>query len=460
MNPKRLRSLFGGTKSRKASGDLRTEFERDYGRTVYSAPFRRLRDKAQVFPLEPNDFVRTRLLHSHEVSSVAEDLAAQCVRDVIAKQTRVVHDDLQSIPLIAATCGLIHDLGNPPFGHAGELAISSWFEKRFSIDETFHASLGHHDSQLVQDFFKFEGNAHGFRLIAHMFLLADNYGLNFTAATLSAAGKYIAASDKVDEANHETSKPGFFASEEEFFRRVRQATGTENCRHPITYLVEAADDIVYCSVDLEDGIKRGVLDWPEVASRLLKESGKAPIVKTALADATKHIAPARLRGKEKGHAMASAFRIAAISRMVIAARHVFKKRYADIMDGEYHQEILMDAECEARPFIEACKTVLRTGLYRNQDVLRLEVRGRKVIHELLDLFWEGVSSYELSKTTTRTYSGKLYLLLSENYRRTFERRLRSGKENELYCRLQLATDQVAGMTDAHACRLHKELTNG
>jgi dGTPase len=255
LSTRRVRSLFGGPKSRITTGDLRTEFERDYGRTVYSTPFRRLRDKAQVFPLEPNDSVRTRLLHSLEVSSVAEDLAAQCVRDVVRKRENILgDDDLRAIPLVAATCGLVHDIGNPPFGHAGELAISSWFNERFNADETFRSSLGGEKSQMVQDFFSFEGNAQGIRTVSNMFLLADSYGLNFTAGTLSAACKYIAPSDQVDKTKHERSKPGFFASEDDIVRKVRELTGTADCRHPIAYLVEAADDIVYCSVDLEDGI--------------------------------------------------------------------------------------------------------------------------------------------------------------------------------------------------------------
>ena len=461
LNTRRVRDLFGGPKSRKTAGDLRTEFERDYGRTVYSTPFRRLRDKAQVFPLEPNDSVRTRLLHSHEVSSVAEDLAAQAVRDVIHKnESTLTESNLRAIPLVAATCGLIHDIGNPPFGHAGELAISSWFESRFAADNTFMASLGGEKSQMVQDFFKFEGNAQGIRIASNMHLLADRFGLNYTAATLAAACKYIASSDAIAKEHHEKSKPGFFASETEIMNHVRALTGTPDCRHPITYLVEAADDIVYCAVDLEDGIRRGVLDWHDVQANLLKESGGADIVKEALRDASAHIRPARLQGKEKYHALAQAFRIAAISKMVVAARRIFQRRYALIMNGHYHHELLMDNQCDAKPMVDACKSILRRNLYRHSDVLRLEVRGRKVIHELLDLFWEGVSSYERGRdVTTKTYGGKLYLLFSANYRSLFQNRLRGRKENELYCRFQLLTDQVSGMTDTHACRLHRDLTN-
>ena len=462
LSTKRVRPLFGGRQSQLTEGDLRTEFERDYGRTVYSTPFRRLRDKAQVFPLEPNDSVRTRLLHSLEVSSVAEDLAAQAVRDVIAQnETTLTENDLRAIPLVAATCGLVHDIGNPPFGHAGELAIQNWFKERFSDDETFFSALGGMQSQMVQDFFKFEGNAQGIRTVSHLFLLADEYGLDFTAGTLSAALKYVAPSNQTDSKRHEMSKPGFFTSENRIIEQIRNITGTVTCRHPITYLMEAADDIVYSSVDLEDGLRRGPLVWQDVEAMLRDESQNAPIVKNALQRTYEHIDPAGLKGRERLDALAQAFRIHAISLMVIAVRQTFKERYKDIMNGEYHKELLMDDDCEAKPMIEASKEILRNHLYRHTDVLRLEVRGRAVIRDLLDLFWEAVSSFETGKTPTpRTYGGKVYLLLSPNYRRSFERRLAEDVENELYCRLQLITDQVSGMTDTYACRLHTDLTSG
>ncbi len=237
-------------------------------------------------------------------------------------------------------------------------------------------------------------------------------------------------------------------------------TGTPDCRHPVTYLVEAADDIVYCSVDLEDGISKGTLEWENAQAALLKQSGKAGIVKEALSLARGHIRPARLQGKERSKALAQAFRIAVISLMAIATRKTFKQNYHAIMNGEYHQELLMDPSCEAKPVVEAFKSVLRSELYRHADILRLEVRGRRVIHDLLSLFWEGVSCYDKDRPPTpKTYGGKLYFLFSPNYRRHFESRL-EGHENELYCRCQLVSDQVAGMTDTHASRLHKDLANG
>jgi len=464
MNSTRVRELRGGPSSVRVSGESRSEFERDYGRTVYSTPFRRLRDKAQVFPLEPNDSLRTRLLHSLEVSSVAEDIAAQSAREVIHAEPHVTDDHVRDIPLIAATCGLIHDLGNPPFGHAGELAISTWFQKTFKNDDKFFSGLGAKHSSRVQDFFTFEGNAQAIRIVSNVELLVHEYGLNFTAGTLAAAGKYLAASSELGKNGwHEFKKTGFFTSESEIFEQVRSVTGTTGCRHPITYFVETADDIVYCSVDLEDSLRRRILVWDDVESKLRSLTSDDPLVLRVIKAAKAHAHPLVEYGRAYPDALAQTFRVAAISELVVAARQTFQKRYDAIMNGEYHLELLMDPDSEARPFINACKAILRADVYRHADILRLEVRGRQVIHDLLDLFWEAVRDYEPTqqgRVSPSEYSGKLYLLLSENYRRRFEERISADRQNELYWKLRLITDQVSGMTDTYACRLHKDLMNG
>jgi dGTPase len=457
LSEERTRPLLGGPPSLKSEKEKRTEFERDYGRTIYSAPFRRLKQKAQVFPLEPSDYVRTRLIHSQEVSSVAEDVAFQITRavDELQKVETKLRD---AIPLVAATCGLIHDLGNPPFGHAGELAISSWFDDRLKKDSNFLDGLS---DQQKQDFLRFEGNAHTVRIISHLFLLADHYGLNYTSSTFSAARKYLPASHRT-KAVHSRSKPGHFSSEQTVIDIVGPKTGTLDSRHPLAILVEAADDMVYCVVDLEDGIKRKVLEWRQVEEYLRTECSGNRVFDEAIKLAQRQIEPAGFSGPSKGEAMAQAFRIAAISEMAIAAKEIFAKRYEEIMDGHYDDELLLDKDCEAMPLVRACKTFGSKYLYTYSDILKLEIRGRRVIHDLMDLFWEAVENLDAASVPPKTkdYPGKLYHLISDNYRRVFEKRLRDGQENAKYCKLQLVTDYIAGMTDPFACRLHKDLING
>lgn len=456
---KRLRELFGGGESTKVAGESRSEFERDRDRTVYSSPIRRLIRKTQVFPLDPSDFIRTRLMHSVEVSTVAEGLTTQTVRDVIKKRGELSAEQLDAIPKIAETCGLLHDLGNPPFGHAGELAIASWFEST-EIGRKIISELGGGKKQKAQDFLQFEGNAQGLRIVTNTRLLAHSHGLNLTCATISALRKYLAPSHKADKDSkwHEMEKPGYFVSEEKLLQEVSKSTGTESCRHPITFLVEAADDIVYSVVDLEDAVKKGLLRWGDIASELNRRCGGSSVLKDAIERTAKQMEKARKALEESEYPQA--FRVNAISEMVRAVVEVFDSRYDEIMNGTYHDELIYDKRCRGGSFVTACKGLLRDRVFCNDEVLRLEVRGRQVIHDLMKLFWEGAQSYLQDREThTKTYGGKLYLLISGNYRELFQERLAAG-EDETYCAVQLVTDYIAGMTDGFACRLHQDLMNG
>lgn len=292
--------LLNSQRRRKSTGksDHREEFERDYDRTVFSTPVKRLQDKAQVFPLDPHDSVRTRLTHSLEVSSVAKGIGTKVARWLGEEQRDGFCSGMdRQVEAIAATCGLLHDLGNPPFGHAGEAAIQEWFKHRFE-DKDLRLMLGCQE-QLMQDFLKFEGNAQTIRLVAKLQILADEYGLNLTFGTLSAACKYVSSSDRCgSDQNRASKKPGYFASENGLIKSIREATGTGDARNPITYLVEAADDIVYSVADIEDAIKKGVLAWEEVEAALRgEENGSiSSALVNSVMDAKNHILRA---GREK-----------------------------------------------------------------------------------------------------------------------------------------------------------------
>jgi dGTPase len=462
LNQLRVRELLAGPKSSSVSGESRTEFERDRDRSVYSSPIRRLMGKTQVFPLDPNDLVRTRLVNSLEVSTVSEGLAAQVTRGVICKREKLADEQQRAISKVAETAGLLHDIGNPPFGHAGELAIASWFTERESGRNQIK-QLGGKKSQAALDFLLFEGNAQTLRILTNTRLIAHDYGLNLTCATASAVRKYLAASNEADRDSkaHEKTKPGFFLSEAKLLEKIAAQTGTEGRRHPITFLVEAADDIVYCVVDIEDGMKKQLLTWPRVLKYLTDNCGSSPVFKEAIEGADKQMQGVPPHSELWNSEYPQAFRVNAISAMVRAVVETFGLRYDKIMAGDYHDELVRDPQCAAAPFVKACKGFLRETVFRDQDVLRLEVRGREVIHDLMDLFWEGISDFfKERKTHTRTYGGKLYLLISGNYRHLFEQRLQTGKEGKNYCAVQLLTDYVSGMTDAYACRLHTDLMNG
>ena len=439
------------------TGDHRAEFERDFDRAVFSTPVKRLQDKAQVFPLEPHDAVRTRLTHSLEVSSVARGLGRKAANWLL-DQKAIERGMDRSIEAIAATCGLIHDLGNPPFGHAGEKAIRDWFRqgKRKAL------LLKLNSKQQVQDFLQFEGNAQSLRLVATLQVLADYTGLNLTFGTLSVLGKYVVPSDQANSeaANRAHRKPGYFTSEAAIVEEMRQQTGTGDARHPVCYLVEAADDIVYLAADVEDAVKKNVLSWNEI-EKTLEDWNAGPVqdalkLQKDILKAGGSSVPSDLEGDIK----AAAFRTAAISVMVGAAFKVFQAQYDSIMRGQYEGALLSDSE--AAELSKCLRTLGETRVYPTRSTLTLELMGRKVIGDLMDLFWEGAETMPKDKEPQSfSFAGKAAALFSPNYRKVFRHFAKESTHlPEQYHRFQLVTDYICGMTDSFAKRLHAELFNG
>lgn len=471
LSIKRARELVGGpSQSERVPEDKRDEFERDFDRIVYSTPFRRLQDKTQVFPLDPNDSVRTRLTHSLEVSHAARGLAKDACFEM-EKQGYIKGQQSRQIETIAATCGLLHDLGNPPFGHSGEMAIREWFKKK---DETIFGKLDtsskkqnevNRNEQYVQDFLRFEGNAQTIRLVTKLQILADFYGLNLTCGTLSAACKYVAASNEENDGFHEKSKIGYFASENSLIEKLRTETGTGKARNPITFLVEAADDCVYNTVDLEDGATKGILDWELLKGELLAGNDDKTTIQEYLDDVEKHVKEkekeVQFSGRAKDKTLVRYFRVRAIREIITASAKAFTDHYDDIMQGEYHGELVKDST--AWPLVKACRKINRERVYCSDETLKLELMGRKVIQDLLDIYWEGYDFRGIGKknlSNSEKFAQKAYDLMSDNYQKVFKHALNKNDLPESYCRMQLVTDYVCGMTDTFAVNLHKRLTNG
>src|SRR5271166_585758 len=453
----RIRSTFGGTDSIRSPGDPRTEFERDYGRSVFSAPVRRLQDKAQVYPLEQHDAVRTRLTHSMEVSSVARGLARSLATWLHKERGELTAENIPAVESIAATCGMIHDLGNPPFGHAGETAIAEWFASTFEKSCPFGK-----ETQYAKDFLKWDGNAQTIRLVGRLQVLSDDFGLNLTCGTMSAALKYTVPSHQVDNTKtyQEKKKPGYFASEEDLVQKIRDQVATGDARNPLTYIVEASDDIVYSAVDLEDGVKKRALRWSELESALTQRLGKDhPHLSKAL-ELTIKKGGGSTPGLDRDEALVQAFRTYAINEFVGSVDQEFRKQYELIIEGKYHGELT--ADCSAAAMMKACKDIARDVVYKSKEVLSIELTGRRIIQDLLNIFWEAARTGG-PDTDHKTFAGKAYLIMSSNYRTVFEARLKQVREKqtvipEEYFRIQLACDYVAGMTDSFAASLHRKLT--
>ena len=461
MDWSRLLLCRRAASSNHLDGD-RTEFEQDLSRVVFSTPVRRLQDKTHVFPLELHDSVRTRLTHSLEVSSVARDLSQAAVRRL---GDRIPREYAHAISTIAATCALLHDVGNPPFGHAGERAIQDWFASKLRDDHRFLGTLVEKDGAHVtylpdaQDFIQFDGNAQMVRLAGRLQVLSDRHGLNLTFATLSAACKYVVSARDTCPGKHDRSKPGFFETERELIEQVQEETGTGIARNPITYLVEAADDIVNVCIDLEDGVRKRVFRWPEMIQEL-ERHGAGAEANALKAAAEADVEKSGLAGFTVEDVFAQAFRTRLMAKLIPAVLNEFQHSYEAIMLGDYGHELVRRSD--AAVLYNSCKEVIKRRIFSSSEVLRLEIMGRKVIHDLLDLYWEGVSP---STRDEKAFSTKLYAIISDNYRHAFEQDLTRTypklppEARQHYLRLRLVCDQVAGMTDAHAVRQHRALTN-
>ena len=452
---------FNRRRQSRMPQDHRAQFERDYDRSIFSTPVKRLQDKAQVFPLEPNDAIRTRLTHSLEVAAVARGLATSAAA-WLHEIGEIRHEQQRWVEAIAATCGLIHDLGNPPFGHAGEDAIREWFAHR--IPGTDKSLI---DPQLSQDFLNFEGNAQTLRLVSKLQILADFYGLNLTFGTLSAACKYTAASHQTKKGNQAFKKPGYFASEADVIREIREATGTNDARNPITFLVEAADDIVYSVADIEDAVKKGLLSWTDLLERFQpiaddKSTHPAKAAIQAILTGKWDILGKPTEAEEKSMAddtHGSAFRTAAIAYMVPEAVKAFQNNYNAIMLGTHTTELV--SHPSLLNVVAEFKAIGKELVYPNKSTVKLELMGRKIIGDLMTFFWEGAQNMPpVGDPKAKDFKGRISTLLSRNYREVFQDSCRRGGQPEIYYRYQLVTDYVCGMTDTFAKQLHSELMNG
>jgi dGTPase len=290
-----------------------------------------------------------------------------------------------------------------------------------------------------------------------------------TCASFSVASKYISASDQIDsnedksKRNHSKAKPGYFASEEEVIGFVRESTGTGSARHPISYLVEACDDLVYCTGDLEDSVKKGLVPWDELRAELLHFSGQDKLVVDVLERSEKKVNYVHEDRGRRDESVIQAFRTNAMNSIKHAAFEVFKNRYESIMSGQYTRELARDENCPTRPLLDSCQSFLKFNIFPLHQVTRVEIMGRKVIHDLMDIFWEAVEACSEGATEPqdkRSFPAKIFDLISINYRQAFARGVREGKLPERYHRLQLVSDQIAGMTDTHACNLHRQIMNG
>lgn len=457
----KVRVAADGNKAAQSTKiEFRTEFERDYDRILFSTPVRRLADKTQVFPLERNDGVRTRLTHSHEVSNLARSIGTHLVFDKkLAEENGV--QVTRNIPALLAAIGLAHDLGNPPFGHQGEAAIQRWMAKNSSRIFDDKSDL---TKAMKQDFLRFEGNAQTLRLLTRLQLLNDDFGLNLTYGTLAALLKYPVDSDKVEEKGSASRKKhGFFQSEKSIVEEVWSETGlAEGIRHPLTYVMEACDDIAYSMLDAEDASKKGLVSYFDLVAFLKHGNKKDPdsVISNVLALAEKDHAEYSDQGlspTELNDISIQKFRVYAITHMVQAVTESFAENLELLLAGSFTSDLI--AASRAKLLVKRLKSFAYTNAYKHRTVLEVELTGANTIHGLMDLLWYAIQTRDDASTIgskrSDPFANYVYSRISENYRRVCEA---SGNPMPIrYRELQLLTDMVSGMTDSFAMSLYEEL---
>lgn len=457
------KKLLNTERQRKSLGKSfphRNEFDKDYERIIYSSSLRRLQDKAQVFPLQNNDFIRTRLTHSLEVASLGRSLAWNIGNWLIEIEEFEDFAKAKELASLVEVSCLVHDLGNPPFGHYGEDIIRKWFEQwfrspAFEKAEVRHGSL---NEQQKNDFLFFEGNAQAIRILSKLQFLNDPYGANFTYGTLATLMKYPWASNHANVTEKGKKKFGFFYAESDLYTKISENVGIGECRHPATYILEAADDIAYLTADIEDAVKKGVFNWEEEYFKLKKKfEGK---YEENFVDLEKYRKQA-IDNKVPNKALIDVqnFKVSMQGALIYAVVDAFKANYSKIMKGEFEGDLLSSSSAEE--LAEDLRELAFKHVFSNKEVLTLELVGDRVMSDLLTLFVDAVTNIEDLKKS-KTKHEKLVHLISENFRH-IQRFNEEGKPEvdfanlKLYNRLLLVTDFISGMTDGYAVNLHQEL---
>ena len=441
----------------------RSDFQKDYDRLLFSAPVRRLSDKTQVWPMDENDGVRTRLTHSHEVANLARSIGSR----IAATSPGIfgaadLHDVVQ--PILSAI-GLAHDLGNPPFGHQGETAISTWFRNReqWIFANSREGGQGLRISvpeDLRDEFLLFDGNPQSLRLITKLQTSVSHVGLNLTAATLAASLKYPVAASGRDPKRPIRKKVGYFRSEIAIVDWVRDVTGlSEGRRHPLTWIMEACDDIAYSVLDVDDVMKKGIVSPDDVRAILatnvdLKDTAlihriDASFAKVKASDRRAEV----VRDIKIGY-----LRAILIEALIKHASAAYVSNQAGIT-GLSHEAPLMDDSV----LCKALKRIAKQYAFSNSAVLRMEAIGAAAIDELMSFFWSAISDREENEDLTslpNTPRGRYARsLISPNYLEDAVLSAKPlGEEGGLrYRELRLLTDMVSGMTDTFAVKLWEKI---
>lgn len=485
---------FRSPQGEKSEHEILRIFESDRGRIINSPAIRRLQQKTQVFPLERNAAVRTRLTHSMEVQQVGRYIAKEILSRL--KEQRLLetyHLDELTGPfesIVEMAC-LMHDIGNPPFGHFGEAAINDWFKQRLFPTDASSQPLS--DDRCVvrdlrlregeeglndlrrkvrQDLCHFEGNAQGIRLVHTLMRM------NLTWAQVGCILKYTRPAWWMGEtpASHSylMKKPGYYLSEEEYIARLRNALSlTPNGRFPLTWIMEAADDISYCVADLEDAVEKRIFSVEELYQHLYDAWGKhetgslfAQVVENAW---EKSRANTLSRSTEDQFFMY--LRVNTLNKLVPYAASRFIDNLPMVYSGEFNHALLEDDSSYSQ-LLELYKNVAVRHVFSHPDVEQLELQGYRVISGLLDIYQpllqlsvdEFSELVENERVRRIPIESRLYQKLSTRHRLAYVEAISKLDRNaaqwpvmEYYYRCRLIQDYISGMTDLYAWDEYRKL---
>lgn len=412
---------------------LRSEFQRDYDRIIFSSPFRRLQNKTQVFPLPGSVFVHNRLTHSLEVASVGRSLGNTVAQHLKKLYPNYVPELFNEIGTIVSSASLSHDLGNPPFGHAGEKSISAYFKK--GEGQKFKNSVSEEE---WADLTNFEGNANALRLLSHKFYGRREGGFALTYATLASLIKYPFSSLE----RTKKDKYGYFNSEEAIFKKIAETVGLERlnnnelifARHPLVYLVEAADDISYQIMDIEDAHKLKILSTNETVDILMTFFDKN-------ADAGFYMKKEEIFNQVTDTNEQIAFlRASVINLLVHKTAEIFIENHKQILEGRFSGSLVDFLTGTYKQAMENCAANAYKKVYLHKSVVEVEITGYNVLNTLMHEFTQAIFDPDTE------YSKKLLTLLPMQYQ---------GNFSTDYDKLRAVIDFVSGMTDLYALDLYK-----
>ena len=448
------------------------DLEKDYKAIISSAAFRRLQDKTQVFPLDKSDFVRTRLTHSLEVSTIARQLGIMITRNA----TGYLPDDfknkdgkdklVEKIPEVLSCAGLLHDLGNPPFGHFGEVVIGDWFKNEFQKEEFCYKKIAIRElltEQMQSDLKNFEGNAQALRILSKIRNKGKSHEINLTTGVIGALIKYptdsLHVTNKKDP-DIRRHKLGYYLAEQETFEKVSKETGTwidekNVARHPLTFLMEAADDIAYSTADLEDALKKKMFSLKEFIAYFkgnLEDDEKAQLLIKDL--------ERRLENVQDEESEMIAFQNwmdYARGWFMYCVTYSFSRNYKSIMNGEFQRELIQGTFHEKS--MKIFKNAMVEFVYEEPEIGKLELSAKKIISTLLDDFIYAVIYMDETEEEYKNhqFQKKLCSLIPDNLKADYEKAKTNDEGYNLYLRMLMITDFISGMTDSYAKNLYQEL---